>query len=277
MGGVDQHPVEAAGPLAGRLGRPVGGDQPLGVRDLVRGRGERGVGDFHLARVDRPLAEEAHRGGPVAGDPVGLRVPVVGEGGVDRVHARRARGDHDARPRVVPDIAGKVDERVEVGVDPRALGGGEVARPEDDRLKPVARGGDLVDVLQAFGLLDQHFKRDPLAQPERLLELGQQRVDPPDIARLAHLGHDDHVERLAGDGDDLDDVAVGPAGVDAVHPDRAGGAPPVEIAQRPGRLPARLLPLGGCAGVLEVEEHQVGAGGGGLREHVVVAGRGGQL
>jgi hypothetical protein len=227
--------------------------------------------------VDRPLAEEAHRGGPVAGDPVGLRVPVVGERGVDRVHAGRARGDHDARPRVVPDVAGKVDERVEVGVDPRALGGGEVTRAEDDRLEPVAGGGDLVDVLQALGLLDQHLKRDPLAQPERLLELGQQRVDPPDIARLADLRHDNHVERLAGGGDDLDDVPVGPAGVDAVHPDRADRAAPVEIAQRPGRLPARLLPLGGRAGVLEVEEDQVGAGGGGLREHVVVAGRGGQL
>ena len=148
----------------------------------------------------------------------------------------------DPRPGVVPDVAGKVDDRVEVGVDPRALGGGEVARPEDDRLEPVAGGGDLVDVLQALGLLDQHLERDPLAQPERLLQLGEQHVDPPDVPRPADLGHDDHVERLAGDGDDLDDVAVGPVRVDAVHPDRAGGASPVEVAQRPGRLAARLLP-----------------------------------
>jgi hypothetical protein len=160
---------------------------------------------------------------------------------------------------------------------PRALGGGEIPRPEDDRLDPVAGGGDLVDVLQALGLLDQHLKCDPLAHPERLFQLGEQHVDPPDVPGPADLGHDDHVEGLPGRGDDLDDVPVGPAGVDAVHPDRAGGVPPVKVAQRPGRLAPRLLPLGGRAGILQIEENQVGAGGGGLGEHGVVAGRRGQL
>src|SRR6202012_3989956 len=99
-------------------------------------------------------------GGPLAGDAVGPGVLVVGEGGVDRVDAGRARGDNDPRAGVVPDVAGEVDERIEVGVDARPLGGGEVAGPEDDRLKPVAGGGDLVHVLQALGLLDQHLKPD---------------------------------------------------------------------------------------------------------------------
>ena len=64
-------------------------------------------------------------------------------------------------------------------------------------------------------------------QAELRLELGEQHVDPPHVAGRAGLGHDEHVERVAGAGDDLDDVAVAPRRVDAVDAHGADGAAPV--------------------------------------------------
>ena len=117
-----------------------------------------------------------------------------------------------------------------------------------------------------------------LAQAELGLELGEQHVDPPDVAGRAGLRDDEHVERVAGAGDDLDDVAVAPRRVEAVDPHRPHGAAPVELGQggRP-RWPGADSLADGRAGVLEVEEHEVGACLRRLLAHLLAAGRRGQL
>ncbi len=147
---------------------------------------------------------------------------------------------------------GYVADRVEVAVDPGVQRGRQVAGAEDDGLEPIARPGDLGRVGQALGLLDEHLEADPPAEAELGLELGEQHVDPPHVAGRAGLRHDEHVERLAGAGDDLDDVAVAPRRVEAVDPHGPHRAAPVEArsARRrrsPGPTPwpaARRRPRG---------------------------------
>ena len=130
---------------------------------------------------------------------------------------------------------------------------------------------------QALGLLDEHLEADPLVQAELRLELGEQHVEPPDVAGRAGLGHDDDVERLAGPGDDLDDVAVAPRRVEAVDPHGPHGPTPVLTGQGADRDGPRRLLDQRRTGVLEVEEHEVGARAGRLLAHALAAGRRGQL
>ena len=80
------------------------------------------------------------------------------------------------------------------------------------------------------------------SMPELGLELGEQDVDPPDVARRPGLGHDEHVERVAGAGDDLDDVAVAPRRVEAVDAHGAHGPAPVELGERGDRDRRARLP-----------------------------------
>ncbi len=78
-------------------------------------------------------------------------------------------------------------------------------------------------------------------------------------------------------GDDLDDVVVAPDGVQAVDPNGPDGPAPVLVGERGHRdRPGSDLGRRG-AGVLEVEEHQVGPGRRCLRAHLLAAGRRGQL
>ena len=65
-------------------------------------------------------------------------------------------------------------------------------------------------------------------ETELRLELGEQDVDPPDVAGRAGLGHDEHVEGVARAGDHLDDVAVAPRRVEAVDAHGADRPTPVE-------------------------------------------------
>ena len=99
-------------------------------------------------------------------------------------------------PGEVPEVARVGHDGVEVAVHPGVQRGREVAGAEDQRLEPVARLRDLERVGQPLRLLDQHLEADRPRQAELRLELGQQHVDPPDVAGRAHLGHDQHVERV---------------------------------------------------------------------------------
>ena len=171
---------------------------------------------------------------------------------------RPGRGQH-LDPGEVPEVAGVVADGVEVAVDPGVQRGGEVAGAEDERLEPIAGPGDLGRVGQPLGLLDEHLEPDPLAQAELGLELGQQDVDPPHVAGRAHLGHDEHVEGITGAGDDLDDVAVAPRRVEAVDADGPHRPAPVQAGQGADRDGPRRLLDQRRAGVLEVEEDEVGA------------------
>ena len=55
--------------------------------------------------------------------------------------------------------------------------------------------GDLVDALQRLDLLDQHLQADAAdLQAELALQLGEQVVDEPHVARPLDLRDDDHVD-----------------------------------------------------------------------------------
>ncbi len=111
---------------------------------------------------------------------------------------------------------------------------------------------------EPFGLLDQDLEPDARGEPQLGLELGEEYVHPPDVTRRAGLGHDEHVHRLPGPRDHLDDVAVAPRRLDPVHPDGPDGPAPVAARQRgDSDGPGRLLDHRG-AGVLEVQEHEIG-------------------
>jgi hypothetical protein len=107
--------------------------------------------------------------------------------------------------------------------------------------------------------------------------LAEQRVDEPHVARRFDLGDDDDVDRPAGAGDDVDEIVVAPHGVEAVDPDGADLRSPVEVVQGVHDRAAGGDLGVGCDGVLEIEEHQVGVTGGGLRHHLVARAGGRQL
>ncbi len=148
---------------------------------------------------------------------------------------------------------------VEVAVDPRAHRGREIAGAEDDRLQPIARPRDLGGVGESLGLLDEDLQRDRLADAELRLQLGEQDVDPPHVAGRARLGHDEHVEGVASAGDDLDDVAVAPLRLQAVDSHGPQRPAPVELGERAHHRRSGALLGDRCAGVLQIEEHEVGA------------------
>ena len=78
-------------------------------------------------------------------------------------------------------------------------------------------------------------------------------------AGRAHLRDQDRVQARAGPLDHLDDVAVAPVGVEPVDPHRHAAGRPVLLVQRRDHVLAGLLLVVRRDGVLEVEEHHVGA------------------
>src|SRR4029079_1080761 len=97
---------------------------------------------------------------------------------------------------------------------------------------PRAAARQLLDAGQRLDLLDQDLDADAMAQPQLALELREQGVEEPDVARRLHLGHDDEVETIAGALDNGDGVGVGPRRLRSVDADRAGLLAEVERAQR---------------------------------------------
>ena len=115
------------------------------------------------------------------------------------------------------------------------------------------------------------------AQPDRLLDLVEQRRDEVHVARARDLRDHDLVELVAGLLDDVDDVAVAPVGVEAVDAQRHRAAGPVLLAQRVDDVQARLRLVVGRDRVLEVEHHDVRSEARGLLEHADVAAGDGEL
>src|SRR5207253_4895735 len=94
------------------------------------------------------------------------------------------------------------------------------AEAEDERLEPRRRGGDLLDASESCRLLDQRLEADPLPQTELQLELLEERLEEPHVARRLHLGKDEEIQVYAGALHESDDVVVRPARVGGVHPHR---------------------------------------------------------
>src|SRR5581483_2426425 len=144
----------------------IDGAKPLGLGfrvSLLELAGARHVLGFRridlermldLARMDRPLADAAQDHRAAAFLAIGLGVLEVGERAVDRIDAGGAAGHHQPEAGIVPDIAGVAVRLADILVGD-AHRGREVAHAEHQAFQARRAGGDLVDVLQAFDLLDQ--------------------------------------------------------------------------------------------------------------------------
>ena len=134
-------------------------------------------------------------------------------------------------------------------------------RSPKPRISASSRGddaGDLLDARQRRALLDQRLETDLAFQPKLRLELRQQRVEEPDVARRLRLRHDDDVELVARALDHFDHVVVRPVRVGAVDAHGADLLAPVEIAQRIDGVLARRFLLRRRDRIFEIEEHHVG-------------------
>ena len=121
------------------------------------------------------------------------------------------------------------------------------------------RGGDVVDVDQAEGVLDLRLDADPAdLVAHRGLDLGEQDVERLDLVGGLHLGQHEAVEVRAGALDHLDDVLVGPLGRPVVDPDGAHPVAPVAGVQHLDDVLAGVRLRDRRHRVLDVEEHLVG-------------------
>src|SRR6266487_4346124 len=94
-------------------------------------------------------------------------------------------------------------------------------------------------------LLDQHFQADTVRQAQALLDLRQEPIDPPDILRRFHLGHDDNIDVLARLLHDGDDVLVGVLRLQVVNAVGARLLAPVQRFECVDHLrPRRTFSLG---------------------------------
>ena len=133
------------------------------------------------------------------------------------------------------------------------------------------------DGQQAGGVLQLGLDADPAdRQPDRLLDLGQQHVQPLDLRGALHLRQDDRVQVRAGALDHLDHVAVGPVRGQVVHPDRPQLVAPAALVQRRHDVLAGAGLGQRRAGVLQVEEDMVGGQPLGLLQEARVRARDGQ-
>ena len=245
--------------------RSPSGRELVGLEDahgpLVRlgRRREDLVAERDLVGMQRPLAVEAEqlratRDGAEALGIADLRVRPV-----DRLQAEGAGGRQDLPEHVVPLVAavlglGRADRELR-----HADARGEVSRPEDERLDPVRRLCDPLDVDESERALDLHLEADPARQPELALELREQPVGELDVAGGLGLRQHDAVEVRARALDDVDDVAEAPAGARVVHAHHLRGREPLLVVQGIDDVLARgvvLLERGDR--VLEVEEDLVG-------------------
>ena len=240
-----------------RLGLPIRRHRLPGFGHLVGCGREHFVGDRNLARVDGPLAVITQGAGLQRRPPVPLGILVGGVGRVDRVDHGGPGGGQYLDAGEVPEVPGVGHDRVEVAVDPGVERGREVAGAEDQRFQALARLRDLERVGQSLRLLNQDLQPDRPGETELGFELGQEHIDPPHVAGPSHFRHDQHIDCVACPGHDLNDVAMAPGRVEAVHADGPDRPAPVLSRQRSDRDRPRGLLDRGRAGVLEVEEDEV--------------------
>ena len=146
-------------------------------------------------------------------------------------------------------------------------------RSPTPRMSDSSRGQHAANLLHAgerLGLLDEDLDPDaPDRQPELHLQLGEERVDEPHVARCLHLRDDHDVEVGPGALHDGGEIVGAPVRVGAVDANAPRLRAPVELVQGGDDRLAGLLLLGRGDGVLEVEEHQIGGAGRRLHDHLL--------
>ena len=169
---------------------------------------------------------------------IGVVVGEIAERPVDRQHAVGAAGGDDGRHRVVPRVGivglalvGHVVIRLGAA-DPgggHAHRGGEIGVAEAHPLHPGAGGGDLLDMGEARGGLDDDLEADRLRAALGALHRRHQRVDRVDVLRVADHRDHDLVEPVGAVLEQLDHVLVPPGRVEPVDPDAEVLVAPVDV------------------------------------------------
>ena len=191
---------------------------------------------------------------------------------VDAVDAGGARRDDRLHLRVVVDLELLFGQLLGADV------AGEVGDAEDEPGHARRRGRDLVGLQARLGRLDEHLELDaPDLEAHVLLDLRQQAIGEAHVVRPVALGQHHDVDVRARRLDDLDDVLVEELGADVVRAERANLALEVERVERLDERLARLDLLRDRARVLEIEDHLVGLGAGGLGHHLQRMRRAGEL
>src|SRR4051794_5795564 len=231
-------------------------DESLCPLDVARRGGEDAVHRLDLARVDHPLAvvtllERAPRGQDKAEVVAEPRVRPV-----EHLQARTTGCRHHACEGVVGGAGADRQHR-------HAERGSEIARPEDERLEPVARGGDPLGLDEPASRLDLRLETDPVRER---LGCGEHVLGGLDLREYDHVG-----TRLRR----RPQVVLPPRRRASVDAERRRAAERAS-AQCGDREPARLLLVLRCDRVLEVDDHLVGAERWSLREHALARRRNGE-
>jgi hypothetical protein len=183
-------------------------------------------------------------------DPVGLRV--LGIGGI--LH-------HPVAGVTAADAGGLHPPR-----------GGEVCGTEAHPLHARAGGGDLLDVDDSLGGLEQSVDQDRAIEAGLGLELGEQAVDVVDVPGALDLWHHHDLELLADLGDQGGEVIEHPGALQRVDPGPERGLAKIGLLCRLDQALAGGLLAVDRNRVLEVAEQDVGffCDGGGLFDHLLV-------
>lgn len=101
---IDQAAIESHRALAGLGGFGHGVDNALGLGHFFLSGAEDRIGELDLARMNGPFALAAQHPGAIGLGAVAVAILEVTERPVDRAQAVGARGDDQARDRVMPDV-----------------------------------------------------------------------------------------------------------------------------------------------------------------------------
>ena len=118
-----------------------------------------------------------------------------------------------------------------------------------------------LNVVDAFGRLENGVDEDRLLYGVLGFELSQELVEVVDVPWALHLRQHDHVELVTGGGDDFANISQHPRAVEAVDARPQAGRSEVVVARHGNETGPRRLFLIGGNGVLEVAEHDVDLAG----------------
>ena len=144
--------------------------------------------------------------------------------------------------------------------DPRRLhraGGGEIGRAETDAVHARRSAGDVGDVVDAFGGLQDGVDEDRLFDGVLGFELRQKLIEIMDVPGAFDLRQHDDVELLADGGDDLRNVVEHPRRVERVDArPQSGLAKIATLGHGDEAVACGRFGVGGN-GVFEIAEHHV--------------------
>src|ERR1700761_6942267 len=159
--GVDHDSINADGAEAGSLSLDVFARQAASGIDRVALRREHVERDVNLGGMNRPLADAADDHAELRLFAVLIGVLVIAVWAIDGIDPGGARAKREPEPWIVPDVARIVV--VTARTHRHRLARRIVPHAEDGAFEPRVRLADLVDVLQALHLFNQHLDANRFA------------------------------------------------------------------------------------------------------------------